>query len=131
MSYISHVTPDASSMFLLLLVMQLGKHKAVAVNQMGLEMLEDQQRRSHRFSYPPPPTCTPSVHTPNYFSGRSSALRQSTDTPLSMYAMHRTKYKMSVLSSILSPRELSQTVQVHSVRLLNVLTIGRAWPTID
>lgn len=88
------------------------KQKAPTVNQMALDMLEERQRMMH---YPPPPTCTPSARTPNQFSGRSSAMRQTTDTPLSMYAMHRAKYKMSVLSSILSPRGVPQTVQVGAI----------------
>ena len=89
------------------------KQKAPTVNQMALDMLDERRRMVH---YPPPPTCTPSAHTPNLFSGRSSAMRQTTDTPLSMYATHRAKYKMSVLSSILSPRGLPQTVQVGTLQ---------------
>ena len=93
------------------------KHKTSTANQMALDMLDERRRMVH---YPPPPTCTPSAHTPSLFSGRSSTVRQSTDTPLSMYAMHRAKYKMSVLSSILSPRGVPQTVQVGYYKTTHV-----------
>ena len=100
--------------------MQLDKKRASTVNRMDLEMLDDQRRMTQRHGYPlpPPNTHTPSAHTPlsNIDSqSTATALHRSMDTPLSMYAMHRAKYKMAVLSSILSPREAPQTVQVYSV----------------
>ena len=102
--------------------MQLEKRKASTVTRMDAEVPNNQFSVSHRHGYPPP-TCTPASHTPlSHFDGRGNATPQhrSTDTPLSMYAMHRAKYKMTVLSSILAPTEASQTVQVYYTRYFNI-----------
>lgn len=108
--------------------MQLDKRKSTApsVNQMAFDMMIEDQRRpapyrlapaaatttstSAAAGYPPSSTFTRSLTPLSHLDGYG---RKSTDTPLSMYAMHRAKYKMTVLSSLLSPRQHSQTVQVY------------------
>ena len=108
------------------LSMQLDKRKTSTVNQLlGLDAICEE--RGPRGGRPAPankslavghplPTSTAS-HTPlSVLDGRSGFAqreRGATDTPLSMYAMHRARYKMSVLSSLLTPREIPQTVQVQ------------------